>query len=278
MACPIAYISADESIWICDPTGERHYLVRKNATWSNWIRWSPRGYRLLYAHGNGTFVLDAISKRVTAYPIELENPIWIGDEEVLGSRYFGSYNEVWKLDLRTGQYSQFKRTQALGLPCGQFKFDYEPTLTDGYIVSEADSMNCTEMDIVVRDLNWNERKAIWRDASNDIEDWSAELDPLGEFVAWTRARSPGTGTPKSVAVKRFDADSSEFPMMIGSSFETAAFCSWSVRSEILAAVTENGKTSLALFASDGRPIRKLNTPNGLRTWFDCAHYRKDEHW
>jgi hypothetical protein len=102
------------------------------------------------------------------------------------------------------------------------------------------------------------------------------VDPLGENVAWSLARS--TSNPmRFVAVKNVRDPAGLPPTMIGGEFASAHLCDWSENGNILANVSSNMKTwNLAIFDRKGRLVKKLATPT-LPTQGHIASWRKYQH-
>ncbi|HEV8378008.1 MAG TPA: hypothetical protein VGP99_04100, partial [Tepidisphaeraceae bacterium] len=108
----------------------------------------------------------------------------------------------------------------------------------------------------------SETRNVWSSSSFRLLDVEVpRVDPLGENVAWSLARSPGNPA-RFVVVKNIREPNSIPPTLIGGDFTSAHLCDWSENGNILANVTsDNGNWNLAIFDRKGRLVRKLMTPS-----------------
>jgi hypothetical protein len=241
------------------------------------ISWSPRGDKIAYiSTGSQTVIVNAFTGE-TKFALEIGNANWIDEETLLGRRNFGGFNQLWKVNVKTGQETLWKDLVSLGLPYGQINLDYDPILGDGFAVCEADFMWAPTADVIIRDQDWQGRKVIWNDPGNDYEDFDARLNFVGDTIAWGRGRSPGAGQPKCVAMKSVDDDPSVPPTLVGTNFPYITFCDWTNNDDLLVVITDPDP-KLAIMTKDGTMIRYIPTPNGLGSINACAFWRRWEHW
>ncbi len=109
--------------------------------------------------------------------------------------------------------------------------------------------------------DFSETRNVWvSSAYQPIDVEVPRADPLGETVAWSLARSPGS-VLRFVAVKNVREPSSLPPTLIGGDFQSAHMCDWSENGNILANVTSDMKKwNLAVFDRKGRLLKMLDTP------------------
>jgi prepilin-type N-terminal cleavage/methylation domain-containing protein len=274
---PIAVMDEGGIVWVCGADGGNAFAV-SDVRGGNTVAWSPRGDRLAFQtrDGSATAVVTVSNGR-TQLVAGLESPFWIDDDHVAGTRYFGSYNELWQVDLGSGIASPWRRLRAEGLPYGQISAHYDPNLLGGFVVAEADWIWAPTSDIVLRGKDWKYQRTIWADTGNDVEDGHPRVDHLGEYVAWTRGRFPGAGTPKCIAIKLAKARPEQAPDMIGAGFADAHFQNWTASGDILATIKKDGMYQLAIFSRDGNLLRIIESPSPL-SGGPHARWRRFEHW
>jgi hypothetical protein len=278
LACPIAYQAEDRSVWLCDPEGKYQLQITGPNTAGHWIRWSPHGDKFLTEDPIGVnLIVNPASMTINVVP-GLDNAVWIDNHTIIGTRYFGSYDELWRTNTDNGTLCRWKANKDMGLPYGGVTSDYNPILTTGFIACEADCLWSPTADVVLRDQDWNLGKTIWRDPNNDFEDYNVRLDYFGEYAAWSRGRDPGPGQKKVVAMKAIDAPSSDPPTLLGLNYENVTFCDWTPHGDLMVLITENKKRQLAILDKQGRLIRNISTPPGLGEDDGCATWRRYEHW
>lgn len=276
LACPIVYVAGDDTVWICDPYGRRQLQVSKLKTGGP-VRWSPRGKQIAFPAEGGTAIVNPVNGK-TKIIEGLENPCWIDDRTLVGTHYLGSRNDLWRSGVDSGKATPWKNLASLGEPSGQITSQYDPLLSDGFVVCEADVIWAPTLDVVVRDKDWNLRQVIWKDPGDDVEDANARLDWLGDWVAWTRGRGPGPSQPKCVALKHVEDGPGEPPRILGQQFSSVVFADWTAQAELLVTVEDQGKRQLAIMNRDGALARAISTPHGLSTSEACANWRRWERW
>lgn len=270
LACPVAYVAEDGSVWICDPSGGRRMRVTKE-TGDGRIQWSPNGQYLSFEQSTNVVIARPASGRLKKVPF-LNGHTWASDRVIQGTVYFGSYNELWRVDVQTGDMWCWKP----GFRTGHVEAHFSPYHSDGFVVCDAPVLWTPMMDVVIRDQQWNVTRVIWRDGGGDITDLNARLDPAGgEQIAWTRARSPGASNPRTfVAMKTIDDSPSAEPLALGMEFERVRFCDWTAHGDLLVTITQNGMSQLAIMNSKGE-VTRTNLARG-RVLGEGAwrHYRR----
>jgi prepilin-type N-terminal cleavage/methylation domain-containing protein len=277
LACPIAYLAGDMTVWITDPYGKRHLQISRIPAGDRSISWSPRGDRLAYISTSGETVIVNAYTGETKFSMEVGQSNWMDEDTLVGRRNFGGFNQLWKINVKTGEGTLWKDLASLGLPYGQISLDYDPILGDGFAVCEADWTWAPTFDVIIRDPNWLGRKVIWNDPGNDIMDVDARLNFVGDTLAWSRGRTPGAGVPFCVAVKSIDDDPSVPPTLVGTNFPYVMFCDWTNNDDLLVVITDTD-TKLAILKQDGTLIRYISTPYGVGHTDGCAFWRRWEHW
>jgi hypothetical protein len=279
LACPIAYVDASACVWICDPSGQRQLLVsRIPATGVN-PRWSPRGDRIAYGSFSSLVVVNPATGQVQEVE-GVENAEWVDSDTLVGTRCVGWANELWRVDLRTGKAEPWKRLPLLGDSCGHISSHYQPILTPGFVVAEGEQLWNLMMDIVLRSKQWELKKTIWADPSNDVLDDFPKIDHLGEWIAWSRARTPGPTELRCVAIKNIRDHSTKPPELLGLCFPNIMFCDWTPQGDLLVAIDKpNGPRVLAIMRRDGALVRELDIPESLfRGTAPVATWRRYERW
>ena len=177
---PITYIAGDGTVWVTDPFGNRDLQVSALPAWDGRVRWSPDGKYLAYPGNGGLTVVDPVAEKVKVFR-GCDIPFWISQDTVVGTHYFGSHNDLWSINVHTGEAGPWKNLRAENLPCGQITAQYSPYLTDGFVVCEADVLWTPLFDVVLRDHDWNLKRVIWQDDSEEIQDVDAKVDHIGEM-------------------------------------------------------------------------------------------------
>ena len=264
VACPIAYIAEDRTVWVCDTTGSHQLKVSDREINEAFLAWSPEGTKLTFRAAAGTVIVDPSTSR-TAIVGDLENAVWVSRDKLLGNRYVGSdgRNDLYRVSTVTGQATLWKQRKAMRLPYGQTWCHYAPLQVQGFVVAEADVIWLPTSDVVLRSDTWASRRTIWEDPGNNIEDFNARVDDLGEYIAWTRARQARIGGPWYVAVKRVNDGPSVPPTILGADFESLSFCDWTPEGQLLVVVTRGGKPELAIMDKGGHLIQTIPTGKGL---------------
>lgn len=278
LACPIAYVAADNTLWLTDPNGKRHLKVSDLTVGERAICWSPRGDKISFLTSDDDIAVVDPATGVTRRVGGMGATMWVDENTLQGRRSSGGQNVIWRIDVRTGEETAWRDLAALGLPHGQLTMFHDPLLTDGFVVSEADFMSAPTYDVVIRDTFWGLRKTIWADPGNDHMDFDARADFTGDWIAWTRGRSPGAGVPMVIAVKYIGDDPSVYPDLIGSEYSYISFCDWTVHNDLLTVVTEGGQRELVILKRTGEFVRTIPTPHGLGSTEGCAVWRRYSKW
>jgi len=284
LVCPIAYMDQRGGVWICDPSGRHQLLVSPIRGYAGWVRWSPRGDHLAYADTTGKVVVVHVATRRTRIIEGVSEPTWIDDETLVGTRWFGWYNEMWKVSLRTGVAERWKPLRDMGVPYGQIAAQYEPHLLApaAFLLSEPEVLWTPMADIVIRGKEWHKMKTVWEDPANNIVDYGPRVDWMGERVAWTRARQPGPVSAKYVAWKNLSDPSTRPPEILGAEFPSVSFCDWTPDGHLLVAITKHsGERTLAIMDILGRVRNEVPTENGLppdNETDSAATWRRYERW
>lgn len=278
LACPIAYVAADNTVWLTDPNGKRQLKVSDLKVGERTLCWSPRGDKISFLTSDDDIAVVDPATGVTKRVGGMGATMWVDENTLQGRRSGGGHNVIWRIDVRTGEETEWKDLASLGLPYGQLTMFHDPLLTDGFVVCEADVISAPTYDVVVRDTFWGLRKTIWADPGNNYMDFDARTDFTGEWIAWTRGRSSGAGVPMIVAVKYIGDEPSVAPDLIGSEYSYISFCDWTVHNDLLTVVTEGGQGKLVILKKSGEFVRELPTPNGLGSTEGCAVWRRYANW
>lgn len=270
LACPIAYVAEDSTIWLCDAWGTRRLQVCSLKT-GRIPEWSPSGYRLLSTTAAGDYpvVINAVTGAYRVYATRfLECVAWVDDDTIQGFDWMTG--NVYRVNLNTGAFTIWNHNPARTIAC------HYPGLVGGWLVAEDEGLWSPQLDIVVRDDTWKLVRTIWSDPDNNNVDFDARADFVGEYVAWNRA--PGAGnissTPKKVALKRLDDSPDEPPTLLDAGFSTIGFCDWTADGNILAVVPSGGRWQLAIISRENRLVRIIPKAYAV-TSESCASYRRE---
>lgn len=279
LACPIAYIAQDRTVWVCDPNGHRGWRVSEIPTTGTRLAWSREGKRIAFGCAQGTVIamLDTQEAKVWSTP-DFEPTTWVADDIVLGAKYCGSHSELWHLNAKTGSYTKWFSPNESNQPSGQIGAFYLAGWTDGFLVHEPEAMWSPMIDIVIWDEQWNCTKVIWSDPDNNTVDHDPRLDYTGDLVAWSRCMVTG-GTDeadkKAIAIKGVEDPDKSLPTIIGDQYEHVTMCDWTPRGDLLVNLTSNGIHRLAIISSEnGSLVRFLDVPHTLPAYDGCAAWRR----
>lgn len=280
LACPIVYAAQDDTVWICDPAGNRQMQV-SNMTCGSPPAWSPGGDRIAfftYQDGGRTIIVNPSNGQIKQLP-PVESPCWIDNNTLLGTRFNGSSNELYRINVHDGTITRWKALAAIRESSGHINAQYDPIMLGGFLVAEGEVIWVGQMDIVLRGKDWQRKRPIWQDPGNDVQDHRARADESGQWVAWTRGRSAGADRPKCVAVKPIKSSSTLPPDLIATQFPTSGFCDWTPDSNLLISFQKStGQRVLAVMDRYGEDRRELDTPHGLQTVEGCAAWRRYKRW
>jgi prepilin-type N-terminal cleavage/methylation domain-containing protein len=270
LACPVAYVASDGNVWICDPSSGKRMRVTKEKG-DGRIQWSPNGQYLSFDQSTNVVIAQPGSGRFKKVPF-VNGHTWVNDRTIQGTVYRGGYNELWRVDVLTGDMWIWKP----GFRTGHVEAHFSPYHSDGFVVCDAEFLWTPRMDVVIRDQQWNVSRVIWRDATGDICDLNARLDPSGgELIAWTRARSPGANNPKNfVALKSIEDSPSAPPLALGMNFDSVVFCDWTTQGDLLVIITQNQTRQLCVMNLRGAVARTNLAPDGILGDAAWRHYRR----
>ncbi|HEV8291207.1 MAG TPA: type II secretion system protein [Tepidisphaeraceae bacterium] len=289
LASPIAYAGSEGGVHLTDPTGGADVGIKGATAMECPVChsppvWSPSGQVLSFrvAPGGGTGPSTAIAEpspnRVKLVP-ETGRPFlcwgdsdrWYEATGPGGAYYLVSARDNTILQpLKPSNPVMYVSPAPPGAP--------GPLV--GSVVRMAngnprDGLRAVAVSFLKKDLS--EGRNVWSSTSFlplDVE--VPRADPLGENVAWSLARMPGSPM-RFVAVKNVREPNGMPPTLIGGEFVSAHLCDWAENGNILANVTSDNKSwNLAIFDRKGRLVKKLETtsrpaPGHIASWRKYLH-------
>lgn len=288
LACPIAYVAEDQTVWIISPDGSYSLQISdEECVDSDGPRWSPSGKWIAFGGHKKVVVASPGSGEVKILPWF---PIadWYDEDTLI--TFWGpapAPADAWLYDIHTGEKRLWKRARSTGFPASGGQMYKHTTLTGGHLVTLADVYWGPSTDVYLLDEKMQPIKVIWEDPGNDVVDNWPVPDFTGERVAWTRARSGGGGgvEPRSVAIKSINASSTSYPTELfrGDEYRNAVLGGWAGDNELFVTIEDmDGTARLAVMDLRGHIVRTINTPTGLyyqvqnQLW--KADYRRSRHF
>jgi prepilin-type N-terminal cleavage/methylation domain-containing protein len=270
LASPIAYAGADGGVHLTDATGGADVGVKGLTSMQCPVChsppiWSPSGQTLAFRVGSPgagpafTALAEPSPNRVKLFP-EMGRPILCWSDS---DHWFEATGPGGAYHLSSASTNSILQTFQ---PTSRVMYvsPAPPGSPGPYIGSVfRQAIGATSSPVVVTFLkkDLSEGRNVWSTSLyRPIDVEVPRVDPLGENVAWSLAKSPGNSM-RIVAVKNVREPTSLAPTLIGGDFLSAHLCDWSENGNILANVTSDNKSwNLAIFDRKGRLVKKLQTP------------------
>jgi len=261
LAAPVAYLGTDSRLHLTGPHGGVDLSPVKAALASNNCpvchsppTWSPSGQSLAFRMADGTAsftaILNPMSGQVTKYPENGRSFLTWEDSErfVIGDR-----GSLFTRNAFTGASDQTTRNGNHIL----FASPAPASAPAPFIGSVVTGQHRNAIAFLKKDFSVGRK--VWEEPFNaNGAQESPQVDPMGEYVAWTRSRNGGGD--RAVALKSVNAPFTQQPWEIGRDYQSAYFCDWTEQQTILANVSRDGQSwMLAVFSKDGRLLQTLPT-------------------
>jgi prepilin-type N-terminal cleavage/methylation domain-containing protein len=270
LASPIAYAGADGGVHLTDPGGGADVSVKGATSMQCPVChsppvWSPSGQVLAFRTTDGgpgpgfTAIVEPSPNRVSLYPEKsglfiswADSDHWFEATGPRGIYYLSSSNATSRQPISVTDPVMYLSPAPPGAP-------------GPYIGSIVKFGNAggqgRSVSVSFLKKNLSESRIVWSTTKFQPLDVEVpRVDTLGENVAWSLARSPGSRN-RWVAVKNVHEPKSVELTMIGTEFTSAHLCDWSENGNILANVTMDTRNwNLAIFDRKGRLVKKLSTP------------------
>lgn len=288
LASPIAARLFSGGIILIHPTGRSELLIAPASTVEAADNagpvWSPNGRWIGYGgsreHGSVGYhfaIMDPLTGKVFRYPVTPGAGTgwfigWADDSSFI--TYF-SHNQIAVRDVETGGVREvfgFSASRDTRHPVSPV-----PAHTGwAYVgtVHRRDDPRGGHHAIVMLKRDFSVGKTIWFDLDESQPAYTIRVDPLGEYVAWTR-RKPNSGG-LAIAFKGIREESARPPSMVGTQYWSAAFCDWTEDSKLLASVqTPEGLGKLVILDLNGELVREIPIDERVaRAIPGSASYRK----
>lgn len=279
LACPIAYLGIDRAIHLTDPDGGTDLVVWQAPAGSiSSPIWSPTGQKLavIWRNHPRTYlvVVHPMSGEVRAHPVQSGPDLagWMDAWQVVIN--YGDHNITYDAD--TGAMRQ-------RFNCGTYCLHWASRLTpsqDAWFVAQGHYLPGStgneghERAIVLARRDITGKRLIWMEQPypGGYFHSAPHVDPMGEWVAWTRRQT--NWTKALIALKKVTDPATVQPTLVGQDFEEAVFCDWGEQAQMLACVKEGGKWSLAVLNREGKLQRRLEARIGTIGSIPVASWRK----
>jgi len=288
--CPIVYVGSDNVLHLADSAGKtaiklnnRNDKVEISPASSDvqQLQWSPDGRRVAAvgseANKSRAVVLEPATGRIRAYGANKAIGFsgW-ADSSHVAMTDETSLKELLLVNTETGDVDGRQRLSFAGDNMWVV-FSAAPVTCDGgrYAASRRGR------DIVLLGKDFAVRKVVWQEPSKDARNMHPRVDPMGEWVGWTRIEAGWK--VRRVAIKGIKQASVDPPSVIGEQFAAAIFCDWSEDGKVLANVAKdldkNGglaNWTLVLLDRTGAVLREIPTAvppkeNGSAAWRKYGH-------
>jgi prepilin-type N-terminal cleavage/methylation domain-containing protein len=283
LASPIAYAGKDGGVHMTDPGGGADLQVSGRTEMRCPVChsppvWSPSGQQLAYRvrDGSGFFtaLADPSPNRIKLFPEMGRSFVaWADSDHFVeatgpGSDFYitGATDNVIQQTLRLDMNPMYVFPTPPSAP-GPFVGTMIPRVLG----------QPRQIQVLFLRKNLTPGKTVWSSpdfSALDIE--APRADFLGEYVAWSQARTRGSPL-RVIAMKHVRDPVAQAPTLIGSEFTMAYFCDWTENGNLLANVSmDRTNYNLAIFDKKGRLVKKLETPTPP-TQGHIASYRKYLH-
>ncbi|MGE5608077.1 MAG: prepilin-type N-terminal cleavage/methylation domain-containing protein [Bacillota bacterium] len=278
LVCPIAFVGEDGHLYLTDPKG-KHLLelygpcVHAHPDCQDAPpMWSPDGQKLAFMNaldlggtGAQTHILDPATGSCRKY-----SGTWGG--WLTSDRWLSGVSGDWvhTIDDPGGQMRRFRN------PDVRDYRHYVHVYSDlqhanGYatVFGQTKAPEC----VVVLRKDFSIGHTIWRETSGlGSYNENARIDPLGEWVAWSRSGS--------VALKRLSEGASVPPriLTLGDTRWSLTFCDFTPDGQLLVnAGPSQGKWRLLIMDKAGKVLREIPTdvapqPSSYASWRKYRHY------
>jgi prepilin-type N-terminal cleavage/methylation domain-containing protein len=265
LATPVVYVGTDQKLHLTDASGGMAVaLMSKSGNQCPVCHvppvWSPSGdtilFRMTDPRGNYTALLNPMSER--------PNKVRPAGQDLVGwidsTRYVeDSDGQLFVQNATTG------RTERTARPANRIHFlSPAPPSSPAPLIGLMTQGNNDVVCFIKKDFSPGKPVYIRRGGGGRTGLQSPQVDPMGEYVAWTTMDAG-----PSAAFKHVSEPASRAPTLIGRGgppipgnpqFSRVYFCDWTEQGELLCNTTTDGVNyQLALFGRDGRVVRMLPT-------------------
>jgi Tol biopolymer transport system component len=272
LASPVAFVGTDNRLHLTDPSGQMDLPLVVSAKGNNCPvchsppAWSPSGQSIAF-RGNDRG--------------EFTGVVWPSSGVVKRIQPTGGYFLTW---VDSGQFIEGNRGQmtrldaSTGKPSGTFGSsgaDHPIAVADappgapGPFIGAIWRGGKTIVAFLKKDLS--QARPVFTD--NARYNPYPRVDPMGEYVAWTKS----TGAPV-VMIKHVNEPPNRAPTPIKiEGYRSVYFCDWTEDGTLLGNATNNGsKYELIVFNKEGQVLRTLPTasppaPGVIATWRKYGH-------
>jgi prepilin-type N-terminal cleavage/methylation domain-containing protein len=282
MASPVVYVGKDNRLHLTDPSGAMDLPLAVPTDLQCPVchsppTWSPSGqtiaFRYMFRGVPYTALLEPMSGQLSKFPEQNRSFIgWLdsnrfveSDRSVLGVR-----------DAQTGA-----RVREFQSPMNQHPLSFAsappnaPGPFIGALAKNGRSMIC----FLRNDLSPG--RPVWTDPEfGALANEYPRVDPMGEFVAWTKRRS-GSGEPCAIALKAINDAPNRPPTLIGMQdemrFQSVYFCDWTEQGQLLGNASRDGVNwDLVVYDRNGKFMRTMETAvrplkGSIASWRKYGH-------
>jgi hypothetical protein len=307
LASPIAYIGVDKQLYVVPASGGRGVdlgQLELYGGWNRtWVSWSPSGQRIglhcmdrsvvgqlrpFHASGYATWIVDPMGGQINRF----QEREWMGFRTWTDSSHYltlGGFKIGGICDFRVRDADRGAVEQEYIIP-EQIRgsFLYLSRVPQGvmnafYIGAHSEERgNSLIVRLWTRDLRPG--RLIWQQKSDNTAFPTPQVDPTGEWCAWTVYDWKTGG--RGVAVKKLNADAAVLPTLIKLvNAEYCIFCDWTEQGTMLVNMTEGAYTgshdasawALKIIDTQGRIVRDVPTdvrpyPESIASWRKYGHH------
>jgi prepilin-type N-terminal cleavage/methylation domain-containing protein len=274
LACPIVFVGTDNRLHLTDSSGAPDLALAVPTQMDCPVChsppiWSPSGQQIAFRFmdkGNqpATAILEPYSGTFTKFPENGRSFLAWGDS---GTFVDTDRSTIATRDAGTGRILKQASMPLFDHPVSLFG---APAGAPGPYIGSRVKDGRSAIAFFKKDLG--PAKPVWTEPTGAgglagaLSNQYPRVDMMGEFVAWTRARSQGGGgigaDNRCIAMKPVYAPPDQPPFLIGadSTFKSVCFCDWTEQGELLGnASVDNKNWQLVIFDRNGNLIRKLGT-------------------
>lgn len=266
MASPIVYEGSDKQIHLTNSTGGADLtlttaMIPQCPACHSPPVWSPSGQTIAFRQSQGLKTFTAILNPMRNTPDKHDDKghafmCWIDSTRYLESDRGMLYARKAETGESSGTIGNGEHLVSLA-PA--------PATAPAPFIAATSWGNNSMICFLRKDFTYGPKVWVETKGGTLSQEWP-RVDPLGEYVAWTKLRSPGrggapaNGVPRVIALKGVHDPLALAPDLIGQSYKSIYFCDWTEGGDLLANASDDGKTfALVILDRKGNLKSKLNT-------------------
>ena len=261
MASPVVYVGTDNRLHLTDPSGGMDLPLAVPTDLQCPVchsppAWSPSGqsiaFRYMFRGTAYTALMDPSSGRLDKFPENGRSFIgWLDS-----TRFVDSDRNM--LNIRDAGNGKVQQT--LGVPTEKhpISLNSAPANAPGPFIGTSARNGRNTVSFFRKDLTPG--KPVWSENGGALANEHPRVDMMGEFIAWTRRRTPG-GEPRVIAMKHVNDAPGQPPTLIGmEGFQSVYFCDWTEQGDLLGNASKDSRTwTLVVYDRSGKLLRRMET-------------------